>query len=259
MPYVRSTVRHCKDVEVDYDKELFERVIKDRWHVYENRPIRDVAELFLVMRKVVNTDRSRYHTLRELLVTHPKVIVFYTFDYELEILRGLAEQIQPPVSTEFLGLECERTTQESGQNTSRSASVVLPSSRSNFSTMSHTNSTSATISGSMSPSIVVAEWNGHKHQPIPEGDSWVYLVQYVAGAEGWNCTTTNAIVFYSLTYSYKNWHQAHGRIDRLNTPYTNLYYYYLKSGAFIDKAIAQALSEKRNFNERSFTRQLGPG
>lgn len=121
---------------------------------------------------------------------HPRLIIFYNFDYELEILRTLA------------------------------ASVPL------------------------------AEWNGHKHEEIPSGDRWVYLVQYMAGSEGWNCTETDTTVFYSLTYSYKMWHQAHGRIDRLDTPYQELYYYIIYSDSVIDRAIRGSLKEKKNFNER---------
>ena len=47
-------------------------------------------------------------------------------------------------------------------------------------------------------------------------------------------------------------HQSAGRIDRLNTPFTDLYYYHLKTRSGIDLAIAKALKEKRKFNESSF-------
>jgi len=192
MPYVKHTVWNSQDVEVDYDKELFHKVLKKRWHVFEDRPLRDVSELFSTLRKVVNSDPSRLDAVKDLMKKHPRLIVFYNFDYELEILRNLSQFVP------------------------------------------------------------VAEWNGHKHQDIPESDEWVYLVQYMAGSEGWNCITTDAMVFYSLTYSYKQYHQAHGRIDRLTNPAKNLHYYTLKSQSPLDLAISKALGEKKNFNERRY-------
>jgi hypothetical protein len=206
MPYTMKAIRKTTDVHVDYDKHLFERVVKDRWHVYENRPLRDVAELFNVMRKVVNSDSSRLITIRGLMEKHSKLIVFYNFDYELEILRTLGNTTQ-----------IELSMKNPGQKT-----------------------------------FTVAEWNGHKHEEIPDTDRWVYLVQYVAGAEGWNCVETNAVCFYSLTYSYKIFHQAKGRIDRLNTPFTELNYYVLLSKSMIDVAIMRSLRSKQSFNESKF-------
>lgn len=192
MPYPKLTVRHSIIREVEYNKELLDEVIKKRWNIYKNAPIRDIAELFLVMRRVVNSDPSRVRELRELLSSNPKIIVFYNFDYELDILRRLQDV------------------------------------------------------------TAVREWNGHRHEDIPQEDSWAYLVQYVAGSEGWNCIETDTSVFYSLTYSYKHWEQAHGRIDRINTNYIDLYYYVLKSKSVVDGAIWRSLKSKQNFNVGKF-------
>jgi hypothetical protein len=192
MPHEKFTTRHSTTITVEHNEPLLRSVIKNRWHIYLNRPIRDISELFLVMRRVVNGDPSRVRAIKELLEKHPKLVIFYNFDYELEALRGLQSVVE------------------------------------------------------------VAEWNGHKHQPIPEANSWVYLVQYVAGSESWNCIETDTIVFYSLTYSYKNWEQAHGRIDRLNTPFIDLYYYTLRSKSIIDAAIWRSLKAKQNFNVAKF-------
>lgn len=194
MPDKRHTKRHIHQTMVPHDKELMEKVIKKRWHVYEERPIKDAGELFQVMRKVVNTDKSRIDEVHKLFDKHPRLIIFYNFKYELESLRTLE------------------------------ASLGVP----------------------------VAEWNGEKHEAIPEGNSWIYLVQYTAGAEGWNCITTDATVFFSLNYSYKINEQARGRIDRMNTKYTDLYYYVIRSGAMIDQQIWKAITLKQNFNEKEY-------
>ena len=196
MPYLRRTVRHSKDITVGYDVALLDEVVNKRWHVYESRPLRDVAELFMIMRKVVNSSPSRKLAILSLMQKHPKLIVFYNFDYELDALRSLAS-----ITT-------------------------------------------------------VREWNGHKHQDLPDTDSWVYLVQYAAGAEGWDCIQTNATAFYSLPYSYKLWHQAHGRIDRLNTPFKDLFYYTLLSKSPIDFAVSKMLAKKRSFNESAFSKKF---
>lgn len=199
MPYARHTKRHENTVPVEHERDILQRVSKERWHVYEDRPIRDVAELFSVMRKVVNSDYSRLGALMKLSEKHPKLIVFYNFNYELDILRTLGGTLNIPM----------------------------------------------------------AEWNGQKHQDIPKTDRWVYLVQYTAGAEGWNCIDTDAIVFYSLQYSYKIFEQAKGRIDRMNTPFTDLHYYILRSTSQIDTVIWKSLKFKENFSESRFAGQFG--
>lgn len=227
MPYLRHTIRHVHEVEVSYDESTFEKVSKGRWHVYEQRPLRDVAELFAVMRKVVNSDTSRLTAVQTLMTSHPKLIVFYNFNYELEQLRTLSPGSTSTTSS-LTSNESEQPTIKNGESDSYLQNNSVDSSQ----------------------SWAIAEWNGHKHEPIPTTDRWVYLVQYVAGSEGWNCIETDAMCFYSLTYSYKNFHQAHGRIDRLNTPFTHLHYYILRSQSLIDKAVMKSLRAKKSFNER---------
>lgn len=194
MPFDRGSLRHVENIFTPYDKEALRRVTKDRWNQYKERPIRNSAELFALMRRVLNGDPQRLDAVRELLAKHPRMIIFYNFDYELELLRG------------FCGTE----------------------------------------------GLAYSEWNGHKHEAVPEGERWVYLVQYSAGSEAWNCITTDTMVFYSLNYSYKVIHQSMGRIDRLNSPYMHLYYYTLRTGAPLDTAIVKAVKTKKVFSESAF-------
>ena len=196
MDFDRKTVSHNEDVYCRYDTTLYKETIKNRWDPFDGKPIEQASSLCYILRRIVNSDESRQMAVLELFERHPRMIIFYNFDYELDILKGL-----------YYGDEVE-----------------------------------------------IGEWNGHKHQPIPDSSSWVYLVQYNAGAEGWNCIRTDTIVFYSQNYSYKMLEQARGRIDRLNTPFTDLYYYHLKTRSGIDLAISKALAEKRNFNERKFVK-----
>lgn len=192
----RHTVRHYMDVWVEYDPIIYKTLFRDRMNIWKNEPIANASELCYDLRKVVNSDPSRIKAALEIFEKCSRAIIFYNFDYELEILRAA-----------YWG-----------------------------------------------DGVEIAEWNGHKHQPVPETERWVYFVQYTAGCEGWNCITTNTIIFYSQNYSYRSLEQAYGRIDRLTTPYTDLYYYQLKSRASIDLAIARALKEKKQFNDSKFLR-----
>lgn len=193
MDYESKTEHMDIDLFVGFNKELYLDTVRNRWNPYELKPIENASEFCGVLRKIVNIDESRLDEIKKVLMSHPKAIIFYNFDYELEILRTLSKD-----------------------------------------------------------DFEVAEWNGHKHMPVPKSSNWVYLVQYAAGAEGWNCIETNVIIFYSQTYSYKQLTQAAGRIDRLNTPFKTLYYYHLISTAHIDRGIRLTLNEKRDFNEREF-------
>lgn len=192
MDFKRPTISHHSDAYVKYDIEKYKTAMRTRWDPYKNEPIQQASGLCYVLRRIVNEDEARQVTLLEIFENHPKLVIFYNFDYELDILKEIC----------------------------------------------------------YGNKVEIAEWNGHKHQPIPTSKSWVYLVQYTAGCEGWNCITTDTIVFYSQNYSYKVMQQAAGRIDRLNTPFKDLYYYHLKSRSGIDLAISKALSEKKQFNEK---------
>ncbi len=188
----RTTRRVEKALVCSHDSKKFDTIHKKRWNPFTDEPIKNASEMCYLLRKVVNSDDRRAACLTTLLKRNPKVIIFYNFDYELDILRRVCD------------------------------------------------------------GIPYGEWNGHNHDPVPTGDRWVYLVQYTAGAEGWNCITTNVTIFYSQNYSFKAVEQAMGRIDRINTPFDKLYYYTLTSNSPIDASISKALITKGKFNEKDF-------
>lgn len=192
MQRVNIKSRHTKIIYCSYDSKKFLEVSKNRWDIYQNKPIRDISSTCYLMRRVCNEDTSRLDEIKKLMKSYDRMIIFYNFDYELDLLKTLSDQ------------------------------------------------------------ITVREWNGHKHEPVPNTKKWIYLVQYTAGAEAWNCTKTNVIVFYSLNYSYKTTEQSRGRIDRLDSSYDDLYYYFLTSHSSIDTAIMKALHGKEDFNEKMF-------
>ena len=194
----KVATRHHSYIKAGYDSDIYNVVSKKRWNVFEERPIESVSEACYLMRRIVNSDPRRIECVKDVLKNHPKAIIFYNFNYELDMLREMCE----------------------------------------------------------SEAIEYAEWNGHKHQPLPDGKRWVYLVQYTSGSEGWNCVETDTIIFYSMNYSYKCLEQSCGRIDRVNTPYTDLYYYHIFSDSSIDYAIRRCIKNKRDFNEKAFITAL---
>lgn len=194
MPFTRKTVQHNEKIFTEYNKETYKDILKTRWDYREEKPIETASQLCYELRRVCNSDLSRIDAIIDIYKRHPRLIIFYNFDYELELLKRYLSDLCP-----------------------------------------------------------VTEYNGHKHEKIPlDSSSWIFLVQYNSGAEGWNCIETDCIVFYSQNYSYKTMIQAAGRIDRLNTTYTDLWYYHLRCQSSIDIAIARALKEKKAFNEKSF-------
>jgi hypothetical protein len=194
MDYFKETIAVDEIITVPFDKDKMDTVMIKRWNIFEDKPIKSITMVCYLMRKVANSNPARTKEISKIIKKHPKLIIFYNFDYELEILKKLGDTLK----------------------------------------------------------VETSEWNGHAHKPIPKTKSWIYLVQYTAGAEGWNCIETDTIIFYSQNYSYKTMIQAAGRIDRLNTPFKFLYYYHFRSNSAIDLAIAKALKNKKDFNVYRF-------
>lgn len=197
MNFTRKTKRHYEIVNCDYDIQQYKALAKTRWDPFEKEPIENGSKLYHLQTRVSNSSEDRQAKLLEILESHPKVIIFYNFDYELDILRMLLEASNVPFT----------------------------------------------------------EWNGHKHEEIPTGKKWAYLVQYTSGNEAWNCIETDTIIFFSQNPSYRVLEQASGRIDRLNTPFTDLYYYRLKSDSPIDRRINSALINKKTFNSHNLIKK----
>lgn len=200
MPFQKHTQRMMNYIDVAHDQEMCDLVKLKRWNPFEQKPVKDAGEVFRLTKRIVYSDPDRLHWVRKLMTCHPRLIIYYQFDFELEILRTLSSDID------------------------------------------------------------VYEWNGHKkndHRSFEKQERWVYLVQYVAGAEAWNCVSTDAMIFYSLTYSYKNFEQCQGRIDRLNTPFNILYYYAFVSNVWLDRGVRRSLTNKKNFNEREYVATEG--
>lgn len=194
MDYVNTRTMNTQYCIASYDKDKYDMVLKQRWDVFDDRPIRTASEACYVLRRICNEDPTRIDIVYNIWSMKERIIVFYNFYYELYALKKLCAEAEIPY----------------------------------------------------------AEWNGQNHEPIPDEERWMYLVQYTAGAEGWNCTETDTVVFFSQNYSYKATTQAAGRIDRLNSPYQNLWYYHIRSNSSIDDAIYKALKSKKTFNEVAF-------
>ena len=199
MEMERHTKRHRQMVYSNHDQKAYETILDKRWNIFEDKPIENSSELLQCLRRLVSSDEDRIFNAKVLMDMNRRVIVYYNYNHELDILKNIAVELKKPY----------------------------------------------------------AEWNGHKHEPIPSGSKWIYLVQYTAGAEGWNCTKTNVMIFYSMNYSYRVMEQCEGRIDRLNTPFIDLEYYILSSRTKLESDIAKTVQSKKKFNVAAWARKSG--
>ena len=191
----RHTNRIRKFVDVLYNEEQYILSAKERWDIYNDEPVKNSSQYRNVLRRIVNESQDRIWQAMWIISAHDRIIVFYNYNYELDILKDICNTLNKKYY----------------------------------------------------------ERNGHKHDALREtDDEWVYLIQYSSGAEGWNCITTNVILFYSLNYAWRVHEQCEGRIDRVNTKYTDLEYFYLVSNSQIDRDIQKALINKKEFNYSSY-------
>lgn len=196
MHFKRSTVRMRQMIFSEYNNKDYNTIKDNRWNVFEDKPIENASEMMHSLRRVVAIDEDRKLHARFIIDIHPKLIIFYNYNYELDAIIE----------------SCDRVGREYWQ------------------------------------------WNGHVHDELPNTDEWVYIVQYTSGAEGWNCVTSNVMLFYSLNYSYKMMEQAEGRIDRINTDFKQLEYYILMTNSRIERDIERAVKNKQAFNESAWVR-----
>lgn len=195
MTFKKDAIPHHIDVFCDYDKGLYQRVTKEKWDIYKDEPIQQAGVEYYLARRVSNEDKSRVEECLKLIQKHKKAIIFYSFNYELDLLRQMCT--------------------ENG--------------------------------------LIWGELNGKKHEEVPSGsDEWVYLVQYFAGNEAWECIETDTMIFFSQDPSYKRTEQASGRINRLNTPFSDLYFYHLKSKSWVDLRISKNLAMKKDFTLKDY-------
>ena len=199
MVYKKVTERKRQLIYSEYNTDNYHKIMKERWNIFEDKPIENASELLQIIRKTVATDPDRKLNAKIMMDAHDRLIIFYNYNYERDVLIEIAEE---------LGKE-------------------------------------------------YFEWNGHAHEDIPDQEQWLYFVQYTAGAEGWNCISTNVIMFYSVNYSFRYMEQAEGRIDRINTPYNVLEYYYLTSHSQIEKDILSTVNRKKNFNASAWVERSG--
>lgn len=198
MAMERKTTRKSHICKSQYNLETYSQVVKMRTNPFnKDRPIKTPAEGSNALRRIVSIDKTRQDILLKLMNKLDKVIVFYNYNYERDIILNVAAKTNK----------------------------------------------------------AVAEWNGHRHEEIPNYSKWIYVVQYTSGAEGWNCIETNQMIFYSPNYSYKIMEQAKGRIDRLNTPFSQLHYYYLRSDSTIDRSVFAAIERKKKFNASAWAKE----
>lgn len=189
--YTQKAKHDIRKIQCGYNKDEYNYILRERKDPIEKCPIRNISEFSYKIKRSIYSSDDRIKKCVECLKANPRVIIFYNFDYELEILRDICSKLK----------------------------------------------------------VTFAEHNGHKHEDVPDAKEWVYLVQYNSGSEAWNCITTNVILFYSPSPSYKQMKQASGRIDRRNTPFNILKYLYLQSSCPVEMRIYKAIGEKKKFND----------